>query len=86
MREIVIPLDPQKMTFSGLKRYVLISEVVANTDAHLSGAERHELTQELVSELWNPTVAQVEERCAALADVNSGGNMINAQILRDRGR
>lgn len=72
----------ESLTFSGLQRYVRISETVRNSDAYLSCDDRHQLICDLLDEKGNPTVAEIEKRCAELADVNLGYNMTNAQILR----
>ena len=63
----VVPLDSDQMLFSGLHRYVRISEAVANSKQNLSASDRYWLTRDLLAEFWDPTVAQVEKRCREFA-------------------
>jgi len=52
--------QPEKMTFSGFERYVLIVETVRYNDAHISPGDRMDIINELLESGRNYTKQEID--------------------------
>jgi hypothetical protein len=75
--------EPAQMTFSAMERFVRIVDTVRCSDEYLSSGDRMDLINDLLDAPGNPTVAEIEAKCKALADAALGNNMVAARVARD---
>lgn len=75
----------QCLTFSGLTRYVMICDVVMNSDQYLAQDDRINLIQELLAYTGPLNAAGIENRCVELADKNLEYNMARARTVLEGG-
>lgn len=76
----------ERLTFSGLERYVMVCECVFNSDEHLSQEDRAQIIQDLLAQPEKHTPKSIAKHCKMEADVRLETNMTKAQILREATR
>lgn len=76
----------EQLTFSGLQRYVMISECVYNSDEHLSSGDRAELVQDLVASNERLSPQEIAAACARKGEEGLEANMVRASIAREAAR
>jgi hypothetical protein len=64
-----------KMTVSGLQRYVRIVDAVLNSASYLSCEDRINLIHEILDSTTNPRKDEIEVLCKASEDVNMEHNL-----------
>lgn len=73
----------EKLSFSGLKRYVMISETVYAADHLLSQADRAEIVQDLIARDSAMTPEDVLAECEKVAADRFEANVVRAAIVRN---
>lgn len=79
MKTAELPLW-ERLTFSGLVRYVMICECVFNSDAFLSQSDRAQVIQNLLARPEMPTPESIEAYCQVYADNQLEANMVSARL------
>ena len=70
----------ERLTFSGLQRYVKICDSVFDSDEHLSQGDRAQVIQNLLDTQKDPTTTEIEAYCKDYADKHLEQNMVAARL------